>query len=58
MGAAKERPLSRKAQPEPTAVISTPAIAGPTSRADWKLAELRLTALATWSLPTISGTKV
>ena len=46
-GATKDRPLTRKAQPLPTAVISTPATAGPTSRAVWKLAELRLTALRT-----------
>ncbi|GAA3096864.1 hypothetical protein GCM10020254_47710 [Streptomyces goshikiensis] len=57
-GAAKDSPFSRKAQPEPTAVISTPASAGPTSRADWKLAEFRLTALATCAGPTISETNV
>ena len=50
----KDRPLSRKAQPLPKAVISTPATAGPISRADWKLAELRLTALRSSSWPTIS----
>lgn len=41
----------------PTVVISTPATAGPTRRADWKFAELRLTAFCSWSGPTISDTK-
>ena len=36
------------------AVISTPATAGPTRRADWKLAEFRLTALRSCAGPTIS----
>ncbi len=58
MGAANDRPLIRKAQPVPMPVISTPATAGPTRRADWKLAELRLTAFCSWSRPTISETKV
>ncbi len=47
----------RNAQPLPTAVISTPATAGPTRRADWKFAELRLTAFPTSFGPTISTTK-
>ncbi len=48
----------RKAQPLPTAVMSTPATAGPTRRAAWKLAALRETALRTTEGPTISTTKV
>lgn len=44
MGATNDRPFRRKAQPVPTPVMSRPATAGPTSRADWKLAEFRLTA--------------
>lgn len=57
-GATKDSPLKRNAQPVPTPVIITPATAGPTSRADWKFAELRLTAFWSWSGPTISETKV
>lgn len=45
-----------KAQPLPTVVISTPATAGPMSRADWKFAEFRLTAFRSWAGPTISET--
>ncbi|CAM5638708.1 hypothetical protein SCYAM73S_01914 [Streptomyces cyaneofuscatus] len=55
-GARKERPLSRNAQPLPTVVIRTPATAGPMSRADWKFAEFRLTALRSCAGPTISET--
>lgn len=57
MGATKDRPLKRNAQPVPTPVIRTPATAGPMRRADWKLAEFRLTAFCNWSGPTISETK-
>ena len=53
----KDRPLKRKAKPVPTPVISRPATAGPTRRADWKLAEFRLTAFCSCPGPTISETK-
>lgn len=49
--------MSANAQPLPTAAISRPATAGPTSRAVWKLAAFRLTALLRWAGPTISETK-
>ncbi len=56
MGARKDRPLNRNAQPLPTPVITTPATAGPISRADWKLAEFSETALRSSCGPTISET--
>ncbi|CAM5645411.1 hypothetical protein SNARM312S_05484 [Streptomyces narbonensis] len=52
----KDSPLRRKAQPLPTPAMSTPATAGPTSRADWKFAELSETALRSCFGPTISAT--
>ncbi len=48
--------MTAKAQPLPTAAISRPATAGPTSRAVWKLAAFRLTALLRSLGPTISLT--
>ncbi len=57
MTAAKDSAFTANAQPLPTAAISRPATAGPTSRAVWKLAAFRLTALARCFGPTISETK-
>ena len=48
--------MRKKAGAIPTTAISTPATAGPTTRAVLKLALLRPTALATRSGPTISLT--
>jgi hypothetical protein len=49
--------LPRKTQPVSVAAMITPASAGPAIRALLKVAELRLTALATSAVPTISTTK-
>ena len=57
MTAAKLAALSRKTGPVPTQAMSTPAMAGPVSRAVLKDAEFRDTALATVSCPTSSETK-
>ena len=54
--AAELSPLSRKTQPVPIAVISIPAIAGPTMRARLNVIEFSATALVSWPGPTISTT--
>ena len=46
-----------KHRPVPTTVISTPAMAGPTARAEFTSTLLRLTAFLSSSGPTISWTK-
>ena len=51
-----EAALARNAQPVPTALIITPAIAGPRMRPVLKIVELMPTALTRSSLPTISTT--
>jgi hypothetical protein len=48
--------LSAKQGSGPTVAIITPAIAGPTTRAEWTRTLLRLTAFTTRSPPTISIT--
>src|SRR6478735_1736844 len=58
MTATKLSALSAKAQPIPTALISTPATAGPNIRPSWKLPELSPTALRTRLFGTISLTNV
>ena len=55
--AMKLRPLTRKQTVTPATPITSPATAGPTMRAALNIAELRATALATSSRPTISMTK-
>ena len=52
----QEAALIRNDQPWPTAWISTPERAGPTSAPNWNTEELRLTALRTCRLPTNSAT--
>jgi hypothetical protein len=51
-----EAALAKKAQPVPTALIMTPATAGPRIRPVLKMVEFSPTALARSSLPTISTT--
>ena len=50
--------MSRKHSSTPTVAISTPAIAGPTIRAQCTITLFRLTAFTTRSGPTISMTKL
>ncbi len=50
--------MTAKQGPTPTPAIRMPASAGPTSRADWTMTLLRLTALTTRPGPTISITKL
>ena len=55
--ARKLNPLSRKHRPIPKIPMVSPATAGPMTRAALNIAELKATALATSSRPTISTTK-
>ena len=57
-GKRKVAALTAKTQPAPTQVMTTPASAGPRSRAALKEAELRPTALDRCSAGTIRATKV
>src|SRR5204863_6211714 len=52
--APNERAFSRKHGPTPSVAMTSPAAAGPTMRAEWTSALLRLTALTSRSAPTIS----
>ena len=54
----KVRALSKKHSSTPTVAISTPAMAGPTMRAQCTITLFRLTAFTTRSGPTISITKL
>jgi len=58
MTAPNEAALMRKTQPEPTAAIRTPAMAGPTRRAALNEAEFRATALDNSASGTRSDTNV
>jgi hypothetical protein len=57
MTATKLTPLTRKHHPSPSAAIATPAIAGPSNAPPIASVELKATALARFSRPTISTTK-
>src|SRR5450759_5977880 len=57
MTATNDTVLKRKQAPTPTLTMRTPASAGPTARAALTIELFKETALATRSVPTISGTK-